>query len=99
MGGLAPKKTPWIQHLLRTLHKERGVTSMEYLRKASKQQVHAELERFPGIGKKTAAIINMFDVGHPDMAVDTHVFRYAIQLGWVPSEKERRLHNKKASQK
>jgi len=94
-GGLAPKKTEWIQHILRTIHKEHGKTSMEYLRKRSKEEVHAELERFTGVGKKTSAIINLFDVGHPDMAVDTHVFRYALQLGWVPSNKQREEHNKK----
>jgi endonuclease-3 len=94
-GGLAPKKTEWILHILRTIHKERGKTSMEYLRKLTKQEVHAELSRFTGIGKKTCAIINLFDVGHPDMAVDTHVFRYALQLRWAPSEKERAAHNKK----
>lgn len=98
-AGLAPKKTPWIQHVLQTVYKERGVTSMEYLLKCSKEKVHEELERFPGIGKKTAAIINLFDVGHPDMAVDTHVFRYALQLGWVPTDKERAAHNKKAGVK
>lgn len=98
-AGLAPKKTPWIQHVLRTVYEERGATSMEYLLKCSKEQVHEELERFPGIGKKTAAIINLFDVGHPDMAVDTHVFRYALQLGWVPTAKERASHNKKAGVK
>jgi endonuclease-3 len=98
-AGLAPKKTPWIQDVLKTIFKERGATSMEYLRQESKERVHAELERFPGIGKKTAAIINLFDVGHPDMAVDTHVFRYALQLHWVPTEKEREAHNKKSSVK
>merc|ERR1719230_175945 len=98
-GGLAPKKTKWIQNVLKTVYKEHGVTSMQYLLKESKDRVHAELERFPGIGKKTSAIINLFDVGHPDMAVDTHVFRYALQLGWVPSEKERAAHNKKAGVK
>lgn len=94
-GGLAPKKTKWIQHILRTVHKETGKTSMEYLRKKSKEEVHAELERFTGIGKKTSAIINLFDVGHPDMAVDTHVFRYALQLGWAPTDEERAAHSKK----
>merc|ERR1712070_1364987 len=59
-AGLAPKKTPWIQNVLKTLYKERGVTCMEHLRKESKQRVHEELERFPGIGKKTSAIINLF---------------------------------------
>lgn len=95
-GGLAPKKTKWIQHICRTLHKERGETSLEYLRNESKESVHALLERFTGVGKKTVAIINLFDVGHPDMAVDTHVFRYAEQLGWVPSAEERAAHNAKA---
>lgn len=67
---------------------------MEHLRAESKQGVHTQLERFPGVGKKTAAIINLFEVGHPDMAVDTHVFRYALQLGWVPTDEERLAHNK-----
>lgn len=93
---MAPKKTKWIQHICRTLYEERGQTSLEYLRNESKEGVHEQLERFTGVGKKTVAIINLFDVGHPDMAVDTHVFRYAEQLGWVPSAKERAAHNAKA---
>ena len=28
------------------------------------------------------------------VAEDTHVFRYALQLGWAPSEKQRASHNK-----
>lgn len=95
-GGLAPKKTVWIQHILQTLHEEHGRVSMEYLRKETKERVHEQLERFTGVGKKTSAIINLFEVGHPDMAVDTHVFRYALQLGWVPTDKQREAHNKKA---
>jgi len=98
-GGLAPKKTKWIQHILKTVKKESGKTSMEYLRNYIKEGVHKDLERFTGIGKKTSAIINLFDVGHPDMAVDTHVFRYCLQLGWVPTDKERAKHNKSANRK
>eukprot|EP00913_Durusdinium_trenchii_P008069 g7566.t1 len=67
---------------------------MEFLRKLDKDSVHAELERFQGVGKKTSAIINLFDCNNPDMAVDTHVFRFALQLGWAPSEKQRARHNK-----
>lgn len=48
----------------------------------------------PRVGKKTSAIINLFDCNNPDMAVDTHVFRYAQQLGWAPSEELRARHNK-----
>jgi len=96
-GGLAPKKTQWIQAILQKLHEEHGKTSLEFLRKMSKQEVHDQLERFQGIGKKTSAIINLFDCGNPDMAVDTHVFRYALQLGWAPTDKERLAHNTKAA--
>lgn len=95
-GGLAPKKAKWIQTICNAVHEETGSTSMDHLRKMSKAEVHAYLGRFTGIGKKTAAIINLFDIGHPDMAVDTHVFRYAMQLGWVPSDDERARHNKRA---
>merc|ERR1712126_212427 len=93
VGGLAPTKTRWIQDILKTVHKERGRTCIEYLRGLSKEDVHKELTRFTGVGAKTAAIINLFRVGHPDMAVDTHVFRYAVQMNWVPSEEERAAHN------
>jgi len=77
------------------VNKEHGKTSMKYLHNESKEGVHQDLERFTGVGKKTSAIINLFDVGHPDMAVDTHVFRYALQLGWAPTDKEVAAHNKK----
>jgi endonuclease-3 len=98
-AGLAPKKAPWIKIICQTAYKETGKTSLDHLRKMSKNEVHEYLCRFTGIGKKTAAIINLFDVGHPDMAVDTHVFRYAEQLGWVPSDVERARHNKKSSKR
>jgi len=92
-GGLAPTKTKYIQEMCRKIHEERGKVSLEFLRKESKEGVHAYLGKFTGVGKKTVAIINLFDVGHPDMAVDTHVFRYAIQLGWVPTAKQIAAHN------
>merc|ERR1712100_746729 len=79
------------------LHEERGKCSFDYLLKESKESVHQELERFEGVGKKTSSIINLFDVGHPDMAVDTHIFRYAQQIGWGPSDEGRLKHNKKGS--
>ena len=39
---------------------------------------------FPGIGVKTAACVAMFCMQRPCFAVDTHVFRIAKWLGWVP---------------
>ena len=43
---------------------------------------------FPGIGVKTAACVAMFCMQRPCFAVDTHVFRIAKWLGWVPPPAE-----------
>lgn len=47
-----------------------------------------ELEKLPGVGRKTANVVlsNAFDV--PAIAVDTHVFRVARRLGLVHRAKD-----------
>ncbi len=44
----------------------------------------AELERLPGVGRKTANVIRAVVFGEAAMAVDTHVFRVSRRLGIVP---------------
>ena len=44
---------------------------------------------FPGIGVKTAACVAMFCMQRPCFAVDTHVFRIAKWLDWVPAERKK----------
>lgn len=39
----------------------------------------------PGVGRKTANVIQAVAFGKPAMAVDTHVFRVSHRLGLVPS--------------
>ncbi|WP_400193408.1 endonuclease III [Hymenobacter sp. B81] len=43
-----------------------------------------ELQRLPGVGRKTANVIVSVVYNQPAMAVDTHVFRVAHRLGLVP---------------
>ena len=38
----------------------------------------------PGVGRKTANVIQAVAFGKPAMAVDTHVFRVSHRLGLVP---------------
>ena len=40
-----------------------------------------ELEKLPGVGRKTANVMLSVAFGKPAMAVDTHVFRVAARLG------------------
>lgn len=42
------------------------------------------LERLPGVGRKTANVIQAVAFGKSKMAVDTHVFRVSRRMGLVP---------------
>lgn len=44
-----------------------------------------ELLQLPGVGRKTANVIQSVAFGKATMAVDTHVFRVSHRLGLVPS--------------
>ncbi|MCD6366335.1 MAG: endonuclease III [Bacteroidales bacterium] len=46
-----------------------------------------ELERLPGVGRKTANVMLSVAFGKPAMAVDTHVFRVSARLGLTPKAK------------
>lgn len=58
-------------------------------------QTREELERLPGVGRKTANVWLNCVLGVPTIAVDTHVFRVANRLGLVktknPLQTERAL--------
>ncbi|QIX62066.1 endonuclease III [Hymenobacter sp. BT18] len=43
-----------------------------------------ELQRLPGVGRKTANVVMSVIYNQPAMAVDTHVFRVSHRLGLVP---------------
>ncbi len=45
---------------------------------------HNDLVKLPGVGRKTANVVEAVWFGHATMAVDTHVFRVAHRLGLVP---------------
>jgi endonuclease-3 len=56
-----------------------------------------ELQRLPGVGRKTANVVTSVVFNQPSMAVDTHVFRVSKRLGLVtqtaktPLEVEKQL--------
>lgn len=47
---------------------------------------HQELVKLPGVGQKTANVVEAVWFGHATMAVDTHVYRVAHRLGLVPKD-------------
>jgi len=49
-------------------------------------QTRAELEKLPGVGRKTANVVLNTAFGQPTMAVDTHIFRVANRTGIAPGK-------------
>lgn len=89
-GGLAQTKTERIKLILETLRAERnGELSLEYLRDMSDAECKTELRRFKGVGAKTISCVLLFCLGRADFPVDTHVWKIALALNWVPKSADR----------
>jgi len=83
-GGLANRKAPRIQAVIREVIARRGDTDLTFLREMPIDEAKAWLTSMHGIGPKTAACVLLFSLGRPAMPVDTHVHRVSRRLGLVP---------------
>ena len=85
-AGLANQKAPRMQAILRQITEERGCLELEFLGGLGREEAHAWLSRFKGVGPKTAAIVLQFALGIPAFPVDTHVYRVSGRLGLRPEK-------------
>ncbi len=84
-GGLAPTKSKRIQHVLAEVHDATdGSWDLSFLADRPLSEAREWLTSLPGIGRKTAAIVLLFNFGRPQLPVDTHVHRVATRLGMLP---------------
>jgi len=84
VGGLAEIKSRRIQEMLRRIQQERGKLGLQFLRKMSVEEARAYLLGLPGIGRKTAAVLMLFQLDLPVFPVDTHIHRVSKRLGLIP---------------
>jgi endonuclease III len=85
-AGLANQKGPRIQQVLREITAERGALNLDFLGDLPTEQARAWLEKFKGVGPKTAAIVLLFSLGKPAFPVDTHIYRVTGRLGLRPEK-------------
>ena len=52
-----------------------------------------ELEKLPGVGRKTANVVLNVAFGEPTIAVDTHIFRVANRTGMAPGKDPRAVED------
>ncbi|KAK8093475.1 hypothetical protein PG997_000160 [Apiospora hydei] len=83
-GGLAANKSRTILAVLEEAHKRYGKYSLDHLFGKSDEEAMAEMLGFRGVGPKTASCVLLFCMGRESFAVDTHVYRLAGLLGWLP---------------
>ena len=82
-GGLSQVKAPRIQAILRSIKRQRGEISIDFLADLPPDEARAWLLDLPGVGPKTAACVLLFSLEMPALPVDTHVHRVAGRLGLI----------------
>jgi endonuclease III len=77
-GGLAQQKAPRIQQILKQIGEE---MDLGWLETAPRVEAMGFLTSLPGVGRKTAACVQIFSWGIPEIPVDVHVHRVGARLG------------------
>lgn len=82
-GGLSRQKAPRIQEALSVIGDDLDLGWLEH---APREEARRYLTGLPGVGRKTAACIQIFTWGTPEIPVDVHVHRVGGRLGLFRSK-------------
>ncbi|MGE5123345.1 MAG: endonuclease III domain-containing protein [Acidobacteriaceae bacterium] len=85
-AGLANRKGPRIQKILRQITAERGSLDLDFLGELPPQEAMEWLLHFMGVGPKTASIVMLFSLGRSAFPVDTHIYRVTGRIGLRPEK-------------
>lgn len=91
-AGLANQKGPRIQNILRLIAEERGSLDVDFLKELPTEEAWNWLNKFKGVGPKTASIVILFSLGKAAFPVDTHIQRVTGRIGLRPEK----MSNEKA---
>lgn len=84
IAGLANRKGPRIQAILKDITAERGALDLDFLQGLPADEAWDWLKKFNGVGPKTASIVLLFSLGKPAFPVDTHIYRVMGRVGLRP---------------
>jgi endonuclease-3 len=77
-GGLSRQKAPRIKSVLEQIGE---AMDLDWLETAPREEAMAYLTALPGVGRKTAACVQVFTWNRPEIPVDVHVYRIGGRLG------------------
>jgi endonuclease-3 len=86
VGGLAEIKSQRILHILKELRSSPNGLTLRPLGDLPPEEAEQRLLSFPGVGKKTARCVLLFELNKPMFPVDTHIMRVVKRLGWIPKK-------------
>ena len=81
VSGLGQTKAPRIRTILRRIRADHGRITLAPLRRWPSAKAREYLERFDGVGPKTALCVLLFAFGMAVFPVDTHIHRITRRLG------------------
>ncbi|MDO4988153.1 MAG: endonuclease III [Synergistes sp.] len=98
IAGMSSTKPKRIQDILSAVKERFGDYSLKNLRGWNQPDVRRYLTSLPGVGPKTSAIVECFDLGLAGFPVDTHITRLSKRFGWAgekesPDKIQARLEN------
>lgn len=83
-GGISRVKAERIKVLLELARRDFGSYCLDSLSRMEPHEALTYLLGLPGVGRKTAAVLLLFQLGYPFFPVDTHVFRVGKRLEVIP---------------
>lgn len=89
-AGLNNTKAERIQKSLIKIKEKSGEFDLDFLKEMETKKAMDWLQKLPGVGPKTAAIVLNFCFSKPVMAVDTHIYRVSKRLRLVPDSSTRK---------
>ena len=83
IAGMTSRKPANIQAILKQILADFGCLSIKQMRAWEHAKARNYLINLPGVGVKTVAVVECFDLQMPAFPVDTHISRIAKHLGWA----------------
>ncbi len=83
IAGMSSTKPARIQQILAAVKERFGGYTLKELRGWRQPEVREYLTSLPGVGPKTSAIVECFDLGLPGFPGDTHITRLSKRFGWA----------------
>ena len=87
IAGMTNRKPANIQAILKIIQADFGELSIKSMRNWKHEDVRNYFTALPGVGVKTAAVVECFDLNMPAFPVDTHISRISKHFCWA-EEKE-----------